>query len=91
MMAKPDSGLKPPPSPAFRSNSGLAAPFDPLFKILRPLRSAVDHWIDAGGMRMSAAMSFYGILSLAPLLVLLVAVLVDGWQLLLGSLSQSFY
>ena len=28
-------------------------------------------------MRMSAAMSFYGILSLAPLLVLLVAVL--GW------------
>ena len=36
-------------------------------------------WIDADGMRMSAAMSFYGILSLAPLLVLLVAVL--GWWL----------
>jgi membrane protein len=36
-------------------------------------------WIDADGLRMSAAMSFYGILSLAPLLVLLVAVL--GWWL----------
>ncbi|MEO7888000.1 MAG: YihY/virulence factor BrkB family protein [Polaromonas sp.] len=45
----------------------------------RPLWQAVDHWIEAGGMRMSAAMSFYGILSLAPLLVLLVAVL--GWWL----------
>jgi len=37
----------------------------------------VDQWIEADGLRMSAAMSFYGILSLAPLLVLLVAVL--GW------------
>ena len=36
-------------------------------------------WLDADGLRMSAAMSFYGILSLAPLLVLLVAVL--GWWL----------
>jgi membrane protein len=35
--------------------------------------------MDADGLRMSAAMSFYGILSLAPLLVLLVAVL--GWWL----------
>jgi hypothetical protein len=34
-------------------------------------------WDDADGMRMAAAMSFYGILSLAPLLVLLVALL--GW------------
>ncbi len=38
---------------------------------------AINQWIDADGLRMSAAMSFYGILSLAPLLVLLVAVL--GW------------
>ena len=45
----------------------------------RPLWRAVTQWIDADGMRMSAAMSFYGILSLAPLLVLLVAVL--GWWL----------
>ena len=36
-------------------------------------------WLDADGLRMSAAMSFYGILSLAPLLVLMVAVL--GWWL----------
>ncbi|MDP3170412.1 MAG: YhjD/YihY/BrkB family envelope integrity protein, partial [Polaromonas sp.] len=46
---------------------------------LRPIRRAVQLWIDADGLRMSAAMSFYGILSLAPLLVLLVAVL--GWWL----------
>ena len=45
----------------------------------QPLWRAVTQWIDADGMRMSAAMSFYGILSLAPLLVLLVAVL--GWWL----------
>ena len=45
----------------------------------RPLWRAIMQWIDADGMRMSAAMSFYGILSLAPLLVLLVAVL--GWWL----------
>ncbi len=50
--------------------------------LLKPVRSvirAVRLWIDADGLRMSAAMSFYGILSLAPLLVLLVAVL--GWWL----------
>lgn len=38
---------------------------------------ATQLWLDADGLRMSAAMSFYGILSLAPLLVLLVAML--GW------------
>ncbi|MES2192231.1 MAG: YihY/virulence factor BrkB family protein [Pseudomonadota bacterium] len=50
--------------------------------LLKPLRSvfrAGNLWLDADGLRMSAAMSFYGILSLAPLLVLLVAVL--GWWL----------
>lgn len=47
--------------------------------IYRPLWRAIQQWIAADGMRMSAAMSFYGILSLAPLLVLLVAVL--GWWL----------
>ena len=50
--------------------------FRPLY---RPIWRAVTQWIDADGLRMSAAMSFYGILSLAPLLVLLVAVL--GWWL----------
>lgn len=48
-------------------------------RIYRPIWRAVNQWIDADGMRMSAAMSFYGVLSLAPLLVLLVAVL--GWWL----------
>lgn len=47
--------------------------------LLRPVRRAVRLWVDADGLRMSAAMSFYGVLSLAPLLVLLVAVL--GWWL----------
>ena len=49
----------------------------PLMAPLRPFVRAVDLWNDADGMRMAAAMSFYGILSLAPLLVLLVALL--GW------------
>ncbi len=50
-----------------------------LRKIYQPLWRAVNQWLDADGLRMSAAMSFYGILSLAPLLVLLVAVM--GWWL----------
>lgn len=48
-------------------------------RVYLPLWRAVQQWIDADGLRMSAAMSFYGILSLAPLLVLMVAVL--GWWL----------
>ncbi|AYQ26744.1 MULTISPECIES: YihY/virulence factor BrkB family protein [unclassified Polaromonas] len=76
MMAKFDPNPKPAPG---ASALGLLALFDKTLKIFRPLWRAVDQWIDAGGMRMSAAMSFYGILSLAPLLVLLVAVL--GWWL----------
>ena len=48
-------------------------------RIYFPLCRAVQQWLDADGLRMSAAMSFYGILSLAPLLVLMVAVL--GWWL----------
>jgi membrane protein len=47
--------------------------------LLRPAHRALELWMNADGLRMSAAMSFYGILSLAPLLVLLVAVL--GWWL----------
>jgi len=69
MLVKPVERLK--ALPAF----GLAA----LQHLYRPLWRAVNQWMDAEGLRMSAAMSFYGILSLAPLLVLLVAVL--GWWL----------
>lgn len=50
-----------------------------LLSLHRPVWRAVKQWQDADGLRMSAAMSFYGILSLAPLLVLLVAIL--GWWL----------
>lgn len=45
----------------------------------QPLWRAAQLWQGAGGLRMSAAMSFYGILSLAPLLLALVAML--GWWL----------
>ena len=41
----------------------------------RPVLRAINLWLDADGLRMSAAMSFYGILSLAPLVALLVSVL----------------
>ena len=44
---------------------------------LRPLRRAAQLWSGAGGLTMSAAMSFYGILSLAPVLLLVVGML--GW------------
>jgi membrane protein len=54
----------------FRVAAFLASP-------VRAVMRAVNLWLDADGLRMSAAMSFYGILSLAPLLVLLVAVV--GW------------
>lgn len=50
---------------------------DNITPAFRPLFRAFSLWSDADGLRMSAAMSFYGILSLAPLLVLVVAVL--GW------------
>jgi membrane protein len=64
------------PAPAGKPSAALLKTF---LEPLRPIRRAVQLWIDADGLRMSAAMSFYGILSLAPLLVLLVAVL--GWWL----------
>ena len=69
MLAQPAENPKPPSKLHFLW----------LRRIYRPLWRAVQQWIDADGLRMSAAMSFYGILSLAPLLVLLVAVL--GWWL----------
>jgi membrane protein len=53
----------------------------------QPLYQAVQLWSDAGGMRMSAAMSFYGILSLAPLLVVMVGVL--GWWMDRQVLTQT--
>ena len=49
----------------------------PAWRLVKPFWRAVQMWVDADGLRMSAAMSFYGMLSLAPLLLLLVGVL--GW------------
>jgi membrane protein len=54
---------------------------------LYPLARALDLWSDAGGMRMSAAMSFYGILSLAPLLLAIVAIL--GWWMDKAALEKN--
>ncbi len=56
--------------PAWVRNLGVA---------VRPLVRAGRLWRDAGGAQMSAAMSFYGILSLAPLLIVVVGIL--GWWL----------
>jgi len=69
----------PPSTPASPAGQRPASRLATFFAPLRPIKRAVTLWIDADGLRMSAAMSFYGILSLAPLLVLLVAVL--GWWL----------
>ena len=54
---------------------------------LRPFARALDLWSEAGGMRMSAAMSFYGILSLAPLLLAIVGML--AWWLDRGTLERA--
>jgi membrane protein len=53
----------------------IPAPLQRALRKLRPFTRAFGLWSEAGGMRMSAAMSFYGILSLAPLLVAIVAML----------------
>ena len=44
-------------------------------KPFQPLMDAVQLWLQADGLRMSAAMSFYGMLSLAPLLLAVVGLL----------------
>lgn len=44
---------------------------------MQPLIDAVQLWLQADGLRMSAAMSFYGMLSLAPLMLAVVWLL--GW------------
>lgn len=51
-----------------------------LAALLRPIQPVVDAvklWMNADGLRMSAAMTFYGLLSLSPLVLLIVGLL--GW------------
>ncbi|MBA2960650.1 MULTISPECIES: YihY/virulence factor BrkB family protein [Ramlibacter] len=60
---------------------------DRLLRPLRPLVRAANLWSGAGGMRMAAAMSFYGMLSLAPLLLVMVAML--GWWVDRQTLQQT--
>ena len=49
----------------------------PLLRPVQPLIDAVKLWLEADGLRMSAAMTFYGLLSLSPLVLLIVGLL--GW------------
>ena len=72
-------GAMPSDTPETPPASSWSARLDRLLELnpLRAMWNAVQLWLDADGLRMSAAMSFYGILSLAPLLLLLVGVL--GW------------
>ena len=77
MIAQPTASASAPSTQGTKSLPALCKAT--LRHFYRPLWRAMMQWIDADGLRMSAAMSFYGILSLAPLLVLLVAVL--GWWL----------
>ena len=65
----------------------MALPLQPLWRLVQPFWRAAQMWLDADGLRMSAAMSFYGMLSLAPLLLLLVGVL--GWWVDRGYLESS--
>ena len=65
----------------------MAQPLQPLWRLVQPFWRAAQMWLDADGLRMSAAMSFYGMLSLAPLLLLLVGVL--GWWVDRGYLESS--
>lgn len=58
-------------------NSGWKHKLQRLTQALQPLIDSVQLWLQADGLRMSAAMSFYGMLSLAPLLLAVVGLL--GW------------
>ena len=60
-------------------DSGLLQQVQRKLHPFRPFYDATQLWLGADGLRMSAAMSFYGMLSLAPLLLLLVGAL--GWWL----------
>lgn len=59
---------------------------DRLLKPVAPFLRAGRLWSEVDGGRMSAAISFYGVLSLAPLLLLLVGVL--GWWIDRALLEQ---
>ena len=68
-------------------NDRLPGRLQPLARSVQPFVRAAQLWSAAGGLRMSAAMSFYGILSLAPLLLVMVALL--GWWLDREMLQQT--
>lgn len=63
-----------------------------MLRPLQPLVRAFSLWSEAGGTNMSAAVSFYGVLSLAPLLLAIVAIL--GWwmdrSVLQGAIVREF-
>src|SRR5258707_594900 len=67
MRAMPSDTPETPPASPWSARLQRLMELNPL----RAMWNAVQLWLDADGLRMSAAMSFYGILSLAPLLLLL--------------------
>lgn len=64
------SGMATTPSSWLQRSKSLLHP-------IQPLIDAVQLWLQADGLRMSAAMTFYGLLSLSPLVLLIVGLL--GW------------
>ena len=59
------------------ASSSLLVRAKALLAPIQPLIDAVQLWLSADGLRMSAAMTFYGLLSLSPLVLLIVGLL--GW------------
>ena len=66
-----DAAAQPAPGAALQMPAAFRGRLRPVY----PLYRAFQLWSDADGLRMSAAMSFYGMFSLAPLLLVLVALL----------------
>ncbi|MES3002819.1 MAG: YihY/virulence factor BrkB family protein [Pseudomonadota bacterium] len=64
----------------------IPAPLRDALRPAKPLLRAAMLWNDANGARMSASVSFYGILSLAPLLIFVVGLL--GWWIDRDTLSN---
>lgn len=58
-----------------------------LIRPVQPLIDTVDLWLKVDGLRMSAAMTFYGLLSLSPLMLLIVGLL--GWWVDRGTVENT--
>lgn len=73
--------------PATTSSPSSITRLQQVLRPIQPLIDAVKLWLDADGLRMSAAMTFYGLLSLSPLVLLLVGLL--GWWMDRGTVEST--